>query len=134
MTEPLFQGIGLEMPIGPMTRLHIGLFAALVGAYCFGPGRIAGRVLFIASAIVSALTPLWLIGRILLAERGQAPLYVGFFLSYAIPLLLASGLGALLLHRASPPSRYRLVGLVAAAYVIGFLLSLPVSVSAVLIH
>lgn len=130
----LLRDIGFEVPVGSIRALHLGLFIALVGAYCFGPGRTASRVLVLASAVVAALSPLWLIGPILVSAGGSSALYLVFFLGFAPPLLLASSVGAILRRRDPAPRRYLLAGLVAVGYVVGVLLSMGWSVNSALMR
>lgn len=133
------QGIGVEIPMAATTRLHIAIVIGLVAAYSFNPGKVATRVLFVVTGIVALLAPLWLVGWIILSgtkahEGGSSSFYLWFFLSFAIPGLLATGVGAILRHRFPDLRTTYLAALVALTYVAGFLISMPWSVSGALVR
>lgn len=133
------QGFGVEIRTAAATYLHLGILLALIVAYSTNPPKGVARVLFFVSIAVALLAPFWVAGTTLFngslnaVEGGASTFYFRFFLSYAIPGMLATAFGWFLKQRERQLQAVVVTALVALGYVVGFLISIPWSLSGALI-
>ena len=132
------QGIGLEVPSRSLGIAHVALAASLVAVALIRPRTSVRRLALGLGAGLALLLPILWLGPIW-SEDGEHRRFVwGFYLTFVLSLGIPFGVGAMtvvFMARSSPSPRTVVsLALPAVAYILGLLLSYPISFNYALLY